>query len=73
MPEDEKKVLPKDFDSDYSIPGRFEESNSEYFDTEDFDTKYSSAIRPTSKKLEDVLNSLAPKATPKSRREKAMP
>ena len=39
MPEDDKKVLPKDFDSDYSIPGRFEESNSEYFDTEYFDTE----------------------------------
>jgi hypothetical protein len=25
-------VLPKDFDSDYSLPGRLEESNSEYFD-----------------------------------------
>ncbi len=32
MPEDNEKTLPKDFDSDYSLPGRFEESNSEYFD-----------------------------------------
>ncbi len=39
MPEDDKKVLPKDFDSDYSIPGRFEESNSEYFDTEYYDAE----------------------------------
>ena len=34
---------------------------------EDFDTKYSSAIKNTSKKLEDVLDSLAPKATLKSK------
>ena len=34
MPEDNDKILPKDFDSDYSLPGRFEESNSEYFDVE---------------------------------------
>ncbi len=34
MPEDNEKTLPKDFDSDYSMPGRFEESNSEYFDVE---------------------------------------
>ena len=32
MPEHNDKTLPKDFDSDYSLPGRFEESNSEYFD-----------------------------------------
>ena len=30
MPEDNDKTLPKDSDSDYSLPGRFEESNSEY-------------------------------------------
>jgi len=29
LPEDDK-ILPKDSDSDYSLPGRFEESNSEY-------------------------------------------
>ncbi len=34
MPEDNNKILPKDFDSDYSLPGRFEESNTEYFDVE---------------------------------------
>ena len=34
MSEDNDKTLPKDFDSDYSLPGRFEESNSEYFDVE---------------------------------------
>jgi len=39
MPEDDKKILPKDFDSDYSMPGRFEESNSEYFDTESIKSK----------------------------------
>ena len=33
MTDDNKKVLPKDFDSDYSLPGRLEESNSEYFDS----------------------------------------
>ena len=39
MPEDNKKTLPKDFDSDYSMPGRLEESNSEYFDTESVESK----------------------------------
>jgi len=34
LPEDNDKTLPKDFDSDYSLPGRFEEGNSEYFDAE---------------------------------------
>ena len=34
MPEDNDKTLPKDFDTDYSMPGRFEESNSDYFDAE---------------------------------------
>jgi len=34
LPEDNEKTLPKDFDSDYSMPGHFEESNSEYFDVE---------------------------------------
>jgi len=34
LSEDNDKTLPKDFDSDYSLPGRFEESNSEYFDVE---------------------------------------
>jgi len=34
MPEDNDKTLPKDSDSDYSLPGRFEEGNSEYFDVE---------------------------------------
>jgi DNA-binding transcriptional ArsR family regulator len=32
---------------------------------EDFDSKYSSAIKNTSKKLEDILQTLAPKAAPK--------
>ena len=31
MPEDDDKTLPKDNDSDDSLPGRFEESNSEDF------------------------------------------
>jgi len=34
LPEDNDKILPKDFDSDYSLPGRFEEGNSEYFGVE---------------------------------------
>ncbi len=32
MTEEKDKTLPKDIDSDYSLPGRFEESNSENFD-----------------------------------------
>ncbi len=39
MPEDDDKILPKDFDSDYSLPGRFEEGNSEYFDAEPVESK----------------------------------
>jgi len=39
LPEDNEKTLPKDFDSDYSLPGRFEESNSEYFDIESVKSK----------------------------------
>jgi hypothetical protein len=38
LPED-YPTLPKDFDSDYSLPGRFEESNSEYFDAEPVKSK----------------------------------
>jgi len=34
LTEDNDKTLPKDFDSDYSLPGRFEEGNSEHFDAE---------------------------------------
>ena len=40
---------------------------------EDFDAKYSSAINTASKKLEDILKTLAPKATPKSKKLKADP
>ena len=39
MPEDNEKTLPKDFGSDYSLPGRFEESNSENFDVEPINSK----------------------------------
>ncbi len=39
MAEDNDKILPKDSDSDYSLPGRFEESNSEYFDAESVKSK----------------------------------
>jgi len=39
LPEDNDKILPKDFDSDYSLPGRFEEGNSEYFDVESVKSK----------------------------------
>ena len=35
---------------------------------EDFDTKYSSAIKNASKKLEDVLKAIAPKAAPKTKK-----
>jgi hypothetical protein len=31
--EENKKTMPKDMDSDYSLPGRLEESNFEYLDT----------------------------------------
>ncbi len=44
MPEDNDKTLPKDSDSDYSIPGRFEESNSEYFDVESVESKSNNRI-----------------------------
>ncbi len=39
MTENNDKTPPKDFDSDYSLPGRFEESNSEYFDAESVKSK----------------------------------
>ena len=39
MSEDNEKTLPKDSDSDYSIPGRFEESNSEYLDVQPVESK----------------------------------
>ena len=39
MPENNKKVLPKDIDSDYSLPGRFEESNSDFFNLEPIKSK----------------------------------
>lgn len=34
MTEDSKKALPKEFESDHSLPGRYEESNSGYFEEE---------------------------------------
>ena len=34
MTEDKDMTLPKDVDSDFSLPGRFEESNSEYFEVD---------------------------------------
>ena len=39
MPEDNEKTLPKDLDSDYSLPGRLEDSNSEYFDVQPVESK----------------------------------
>jgi hypothetical protein len=39
LPEDNEKTFPKDFGSDYSLPDRLEESNSEYFDTESVESK----------------------------------
>ena len=40
---------------------------------EDFDSKYSSAIKNTSKQLEDIFTNLAPKAAPKNRSKKSDP
>jgi len=40
---------------------------------EDFDTKYSSVIKNASKKLEDVLKIIAPKAAPKTKNKKSDP
>ena len=40
---------------------------------EDFDSKYSSVIKNTSKKLEDVLKLIAPKAAPKTKTRKNDP
>ena len=34
MSKDNEKTLPKQIDSDYSLPGRFEHSNSVYFEAE---------------------------------------
>ena len=39
MSEDNEKALPKDSDSDYSLPGRLEESNSEYFEIQPSESK----------------------------------
>ena len=39
MPEDNERALPKDSDSDYSLPGRLEESNSEYFEIKPAESK----------------------------------
>lgn len=39
MTEDIKKTLPMDTDSDHSLPGRFEESNTEYFEEKTTNTK----------------------------------
>jgi len=39
LPEYNDKTFPKDSDSDYSLPGRLEESNSEYFDIESVKSK----------------------------------
>ena len=40
---------------------------------EDFDSKYSSAIKNVSKKLEDILQTIAPKAAPNTKKEKPNP
>ena len=39
MPEDNEKALPEDSDSDHSLPGRLEESNSEYFEIQPEESK----------------------------------
>ena len=51
MTENNDKTLPKDFDSDYSLPGRLEESNSEYFDIE--------SVKPKSKSRTIVTIAIA--------------
>ena len=43
MPEDNNKTLPMDF-SDYSLPGRIQESNSENFDTKPVQAKSNNRI-----------------------------
>lgn len=43
MPEDNDKTLPKDF-SDYSLPGRLQESKSENFDTKSVQAKSNNRI-----------------------------
>lgn len=40
---------------------------------EDFDSKYSSAIKNASKKLEDILKNIAPKAAPNTKKRKLDP
>ena len=44
MEEDNKKTLPIDSDSDYSLPGRFEESNPKFFEPEPIPTKSSNKL-----------------------------
>jgi len=39
LTEDNEKTLPKDTDSDYSLPGRLEEGNSAYFEEEPIKSK----------------------------------
>ena len=39
MPKDNEKILPEDLNSDHSLPGRFEEGNSQYFDIEPIKSK----------------------------------
>ncbi len=51
MPEDNEKTPPKDFDSDYSLPGRFEEGNSEHFDAE--------SVKPKPKNREFLVIAVA--------------
>ena len=40
---------------------------------EDFESKYSSVIKNASKKMEDILKSIAPKAAPKTKKQKSDP
>ena len=56
MPEDNKKILPKDFDSDYSLPGRLEESNSKNFESEYFEAEY---VKPKSKNRALIVSVIA--------------
>ncbi len=43
MPEDDNKTIPKDL-SDYSLPGRLQESNPEYFDIEPIQSKSTNRV-----------------------------
>lgn len=51
MSKGNEKTLPRDVDSDFSLPGRFEESNSDYFEV--------NTVKPTPKNREIWIMALA--------------